>query len=139
MQYEDEKDINLDLYKIFEKSLNIKRFPKIYIRFLNKNVEYFIHQMKNKKDTEKFTNTKKTMLFKSLSILSSARLLTEEEQDIYNELLNDEEFIPTHDKKEQKNKSVSLEINELFVVGETDDERKHTLILPKNKNREEQE
>ena len=139
LQYEDQKDINLDLYKIFEKSLNIKRFPKIYIRFLNKNVEYFIHQMKNKKDTEKFTNTKKTMLFKSLSILSSARLLTEEEQDIYNELLNDEEFIPTHDKKEQKNKSVSLEINELFVVGETDDERKHTLILPKNKNREEQE
>lgn len=139
LQYEDEKDINLDLYDAFEKSLNIKKFPKMYLRFLNKNVEYFIYQMKHLKEKEVFSNLKKTMLFKSLSVLSGVRLLSEEEQDVYNELLNDEEFIPVHEKKEQKNKSVNLEINELFVISEADNERKTTQILPKDKNQEDQD
>ena len=121
-QYKDEKDINFELYTIFEKSLNINKFPKIYIRFLDKNVEHLIYQMKNQK--EKFDNIKKTILFKSLSILACIRLLTEEEQDIFNEILNDKEFIPTKYEITSKKPSVSLEINDFFVVGESEIEGK---------------
>ena len=116
LEYKDEKNINFELYKIFEKSLTIRKFPKIYIRFLGKNVDYFIYQMKNQK--EKFDNIKKTILFKSLFILASLRLLTEQEQDIFNELLNDTEFIPI--KYEQK-QNINLEItNDFFVSGESE-------------------
>ena len=137
LQYEDEKDINFDLYKIFEKSSHIQQFPKIYIRFLNKNVEYFIYQMKHIKENETFNNTKKTILFKSLSILSSIRLLTEEEQDIFNELLNDKEFVPIHYKKERKSKSISPEIDELFVVEENENEKESAQKNSKTKKPDE--
>ena len=137
LQYEDQKDINFDLYKIFEKISNIKKFPKIYIRFLNKNAEYFMYQMKHTKENEEFSNIKKTILFKSLSILSSIRLLTEGEQDVFNELLNDDNFVPIHYKKEHKNKSVSLDIDELFVLDENENERKSTQISTKAKKQEE--
>ena len=46
-QYKDEKDINIELYKLFERASNIKKFPKIYKSFLEKNSEYLIYQMKN--------------------------------------------------------------------------------------------
>ena len=137
LQYEDEKDINFNLYKIFEKISNIKKFPKIYIRFLNKNAEYFIYQMKHIKENEELSNIKKTILFKSLSILSSIRLLTEEEQDVFNQLLNDENFVPIHYKKDKKNKSVSYDMYENFVVDENENERKSTHISTKNKKPDE--
>ena len=141
-QYKDEKDINIELYKLFERASNIKKFPKIYKSFLEKNSEYLIYQMKNFKEKEKFDNTKKTILFKSLSILSSIKLLTEEEQDIFNQLLNDKDFIPIPFEKEKKNPSVSLEINDFFVVGETETEEKEKQqknVKTKEKVEEEQE
>jgi len=133
LQYIDEKEINFELYTIFEKSLNINKFPKIYTRFLGKNVKQLIYQIKNQK--EKFDNIKKTILFKSLSILACIRLLTEEEQDIFNELLNDEEFIPTKYEITSKKPSVSLEINDFFVVGESEIEGKET-PKPQEKEKE---
>ena len=133
LEYKDEKNINFELYKIFEKSLTIRKFPKIYIRFLGKNVDYFIYQMKNQK--EKFDNIKKTILFKSLSILASFRLLTEQEQDIFNELLNDEEFIPTKYEQEIKKPNISSEIKDFFVScdSETKEKEKES---PKKKEEE---
>ena len=135
-QYEDEKDMNFDIYKIFEKITNVMKFPKIYIRILNKNAEYFIYQMKHIKENEEFNNIKKTILFKSLSILSSIRLLTEEEQDVFNELLNDKNFAPVQYKKEKKTKSVSLDVDELFVLDD-ENERKSSQVKIKNKKLEE--
>ena len=122
LQYKDEKDINFELYKLFVKSERIRKFPKIYLRFLDKHVDYLIYQMKNEK--EKFDNILKTILFKCLSILASFRLLTEQEQDIFNELLNDEEFVPTSYEKGIKKQNINLEINDFFVADETQIEGK---------------
>ena len=93
-KYPDINDTIFEIYKGFDKSLNIKKFPKIYVNFLNKFTENLIFQMENIKEGEKFDNIKKTSLFKSLSILAGIKLLNEKEEDIFNQLLNDEEFIP---------------------------------------------
>ena len=138
-QYTDEKDINFDLYKISEKSSNLKKFPKMYIRFLSKIVEFFIYQMKNQKENQKLNNIKKTILFKSLSILLSIRLLSEQEQDIYNELLDDVDFIPTPIEKEEKKPIVNLEINELFAIDESDTDKNDTIKKEKEINKKELE
>ena len=93
-KYPDINDIMFDLYKAFDKSINIKKFQKIYLSFLNKFSQNLIYQMENNKENELFNNVKKTLLFKSLSILASFKLLNEKEEDIFNELLNDEKFMP---------------------------------------------
>ena len=87
----DKNDEMFEIYKSFDKSLNIKKFPKIYINFLNKFSENLILQME---ENEKLSNIKKTTLFKSLSILAGIKLLNEKEEEIFNKLLNDEEFQP---------------------------------------------
>ena len=71
-------------------------------------------KLHNENEKEKFDNIKKTILFKSLSILASIKLLSDQEQDIFNELLNDAEFIPTKYEKTKKVTNVSLEINDFF-------------------------
>ena len=83
-----------DLYKCIEKSSNIKKFPTIYYNFLNRFTESLIYQMENKGESN---NMRKTSLFKSLSFLASIKLLNEKEQNIFNQLLNDESFIPVKD------------------------------------------
>ena len=93
-KYSDINDTIFDSYNSFDKSLNIKKFPKIYLNFMNKFTESLIYQMENATENEKFSNIKKTSLFKSLSILACIKLLNEKEQDVFNKLLNDEEFIP---------------------------------------------
>ena len=85
-------DIMFDLYQNFDVSQNIKKFPKIYIDFLNKFTQCLIYQMENIKEDEKFSNIKKTALFKSLCILANIKILNEKEVDVFNKLLNDEEF-----------------------------------------------
>ena len=139
LQYIDEKNIIFDLYQIFDKSLYIKNFPKLYIRFLSKNIKYYIYQMKlhNENEKEKFDNIKKTILFKSLSILASIKLLSDQEQDIFNELLNDAEFIPTKYEKTKKVTNVSLEINDFFVEGETDVKDKEISIKKEQEEKKE--
>ena len=93
-KYPDINNTIFEIYKGFDKSLNIKKFPKIYVNFLNKFSENLIFQMENIKEGEKFDNIKKTSLFKTLSILAGIKLLNEKEEDIFNQLLNDEEFVP---------------------------------------------
>ena len=137
LQYIDEKDIIFELYQIFEKSLNIRKFPKIYIRFLSKNVDFYMYQTKNQNEKVKFDNFKKTILFKSLSILASIKLLSEQEQDILNELLNDSEFIPSKYKKKAKISSVSLEIKEFFLLGEEETKDKEKKQKKEKVNTEE--
>lgn len=93
-KYSDINDTMFDIYNNFDKSLNIKKFPKIYMNFMNKFTESLIYQMENTKENEKFNNIKKTSLFKCLSILASIKLLNEKEQDVFNKLLDDGEFVP---------------------------------------------
>ena len=122
-----------DLYNNFEKSSIIKKFPKIYVNFLNKFTECLIYQMENSNDTETFNNIKKTLLFKSISFLAILKLLNEKEQDIFNKLLNDEEFIPVKEDNKttiQDNNSTELpkednQINEVpnDIVSEQKEEK----------------
>ena len=97
-KYPDINDTMFELYKSFDKFENIKKYPKIYVHFLNKITENLIDQMENTKENEIFSNLKKTSLFKSLSILASIKLLNEKEEDIFNKLLNDDTFIPVNYK-----------------------------------------
>ena len=110
-----------DLYINFDHCQNCKKFPKIYVNFLNKFTQSLIYQMENMNENEKFNNIKKTALFKSLSILTSYKVLTEKEQDIFNILLNDESFIPSYESK-KKEDDIVLEINNNVVVDKDEDE-----------------
>ena len=146
--FSDINDIMFDLYMNFDLYENCKKFPKIYINFLNKFTKCLIYQMENLKENEKFNNAKKTALFKSLSILGSYKLLNEKEQDIFNILLNDEEFIPSYEDKEEDNMVLEINNNVVDDKNETEDIEKNldkkyakkndiliNINLPKNYNK----
>ena len=84
----------------------IKKFPQLYINFLNEfNKSLFYKMNKNTID-----NFQKTQLFINLSILSYHRKLDQNEEDIFFNLLNDENFIPNN-KNNDKNIFINLEYN----------------------------
>ena len=122
----DINDIMFDLYTNFDLYKNCRKFPKIYVNFLDKFTKCLIYQMENLKENEKFNNIKKTALFKSLSILGIYKLLNEKEQDIFNILLNDEEFLPSYEDKEEED-NIVLEINNNIV-----DDKKENEDVEKN-------
>ena len=117
----------IDLYKSIEKTSNIKKFPTIYYNFLNRFTESLIYQMEN--HSESNDNIRKTSLFKSLTFLATIKLLNEKEQNIYNQLLNDESFIPVKDdnkkivqedfinenQKEQKEEDIEKTIEKNYI------------------------
>ena len=87
-------------------------------------------------------------MFKSLSILGSYKLLNEKEQDIFNILLNDEEFIPSYEDKEEDNMVLEINNNVVDDKNETEDIEKNldkkyakkndiliNINLPKNYNK----
>ena len=136
--YYDIPDINdtmFYLYKNFENSSNVKKFPKIYVNFLNKFTECLIYQMENNNENNKFDNMKKTSLFKSLCFLSTIKLLNEKEQDVVNQLLNDEYFIPV--KEERKTiiqESLILEKKQQSNEENSINENENEKYLEKNEN-----
>ena len=130
--FSDINDIMFDLYTNYDLYENCRKFPKIYVNFLNKFTECLIYQMENLKENEKFNNIKKTALFKSLSILGCYKLLNEKEQDIFNILLNDEEFLPSYEDKEEDN--IVLEINNNVVDDKNEDIEKNLDKKYANKN-----
>ena len=136
--YYDIPDINdtmLDLYKNFENSSNVKKFPKVYVNFLNKYTECLIYQMENNNESNKFDNMKKTSLFKSLCFLSTIKLLNEKEQDVVNQLLNDEYFIPV--KEERKTiiqESLIMEMKQQSNEENSINENQNEKCQEKNEN-----
>ena len=89
--------INLDekLLKILDSFPNlnfdkIKQFPKIYLHYLELNINSLIYQMQNS-DVD---NAIKTKIFTYLSYLGNLRQLKENEEEIFFKLLNDEKFEP---------------------------------------------
>ena len=85
----------------------IKKFPKLYINFLNKYNQSLIYQMNT---GGKFDNFQKTQLFINLSILAYHRKFKEKEEDLFFNLLNDETFIPAN-KNNDKNIYINLDYN----------------------------
>ena len=85
----------------------MKKFPKLYINFLNKFNESLLYHMNTGK---KFDNFQKTKLFINLSILGYLRNLNEKEEELFFNLLNDEQFTPSN-KNEDKQIFINLDYN----------------------------
>ena len=71
---------------------NIKKFPKIYLHYLELNVNSLIYNFQN----PDIDNHSKTKLFIYLSLLGNLRKLDENEENIFFQLINDEQFIPVN-------------------------------------------
>ena len=84
---------------IIHKFEYIKQFPKLYINFLNKFNQSLLYQMNS---GQQFDNFQKTQLFINLSILGYHQKLNEKEEEIFFNLLNDEQFIPSNKNNDEK-------------------------------------
>ena len=114
----DKDDNNIFKYPTINKNMEqinsiihkfdyIKKFPKLYINFLNKYNQSLLYQMNTGK---KFDNFQKTQLFINLSILGYHLKLNEKEEDLFFDLLNDERFIPSN-KNNDKQIFINLDYN----------------------------
>ena len=83
----------------------MKKFPKLYINFLNKFNDSLLYHMNTGK---KFDDYQKTKLFINLSILAYLRKLNEKEEELFFSLLNDEQFTPS-DKNNEKEVYINLD------------------------------
>ena len=80
---------------------NIKKFPKIFLHYLELVISSLIYQMNNPDIT--MTNYSKTKLLINLSLLGSLRKLNDEEENIFFKLLNDEQFVPVEAEGDNEN------------------------------------
>ena len=87
----------------------MKKFPILYIQFLDKYNQCLIYQ---KNSGKKFDNLQKTQLYTNLFILGYLRQLNENEEQIFFDLLNDEQFIPCN-KNEEKKIYINLDYNSI--------------------------
>ena len=117
----------------------MKKFPMLYIKFLDKYNQCLIYQ---KNSGNNFDNIKKTQLYINLFILGYLRQLTEGEEKIFLELLNDEQFIPSIKNKEEKiyinldyDSMKAKNINDIkktfifdYSIGEIDKSQERTIL-----------
>ena len=100
------------LYSFPNLNLNkIRKFPKIYLHYLELNVNSLIFHMQN----PDIDNYSKTKLFINLSLLGNIRKLKENEENIFFQLINDEKFTPIdiNDKNKENNekKPIIIKLN----------------------------
>ena len=90
---------------------NIRKFPKIYLHYLELNVNSLIFHMQNP-DVDNYSKTK---LFINLSLLGNIRKLNENEENIFFQLINDEQFTPIDiydkNKENNENKPIIIKLN----------------------------
>ena len=101
--------INDDIFNILNNSEymninHIKKFPKIYNHYL----EMYIKSLTYNINTPNSTNISKTKLFINLSLIGNIRKLKEEEENIFFQLINDENFIPELSTKDSTKKSEQI-------------------------------
>ena len=75
----------------------IKKFPLVYMNFLTKYIKFIQYKMKKENNSTQ-ENDYKTKLFINLSLLGNIRKLDNDEEKIFFDLLNDNNFIPVKDK-----------------------------------------
>lgn len=83
---------------------NIKKFPKIYLHYLELITNSLIYNLEN----PKASNQSKTNLFINLSLLGSIRKLKENEEKVFFQLINDEQFVPENIKEDNKTEKIEL-------------------------------
>jgi len=94
-------NMNDDIFNILNASDfinidNIKKFPKIYSHYLEMYIKSLIYNLNN----PNASNISKTKLFINLSLIGNIRKLKEEEENIFFQLINDENFIPEMTSKD---------------------------------------
>ena len=102
-------NMNDDIFNILDSSdyiniNSIKKFPKIYSHYLEMNIKSLIYNLIN----PNVTNVSKTKLFINLSLIGNIRKLKDEEENIFFQLINDENFIPETSKKESTKKTDNI-------------------------------
>ena len=107
--------MNDDIFKILNNTEffninNLKKFPKIYSHYLDMNIKALIHQLNN----PDITNISKTKLFIYLSLVGNIRKLKEEEENIYFQLINDENFKPELASKQSNQVVIKLDSDKKF-------------------------
>ena len=88
---------------------NIKKFPKVYLHYLELITNSLIYDLQN----PAVSNQSKSNLFINLSLLGNIRKLNENEENIFFKLLNDEQFVPekiNEDKNAENTESKSIRI-----------------------------
>ena len=98
--------INDDIFNILNNSEymninHIKKFPKIYSHYL----EMYIKALTYNLNTPNSTNISKTKLLINLSLIGNIRKIKDEEERIFFQLINDENFIPELPTKDSTKKS----------------------------------
>ena len=88
-----------EINSIIPNCIYMKKIPILYTKFLDKYNQSLIYQ---KNSGNNFDNIQKTQLFTNLFILGYLRKLNENEEKIFFELLNDEQFVPCNKKEEDK-------------------------------------
>ena len=104
--------MNNNIYKILNDTefLNLnalKKFPKVYLHYLDVNIKSLIHIL----NTPDITNISKTKLLIDLSLLGNIRKLNEEEENIYFQLINDENFKPENPSQKSNSNSIIIKLN----------------------------
>ena len=97
-----------DINDFYSKSINdfqkIKKFPKVYMHF----IEQYINSLQYKLNEEKKLNNisknnyYKTEIFINLSLLGNLTKLDSDKESLFFKLLNDKQFIPFHKNKNEK-------------------------------------
>ena len=83
---------------------NIKKFPKVFMHYLDLITSSLIYNLKN----PAFSNQSKTSLFINLSLLGNIRKLKKNEEDIFFQLINDEQFVPENIKEDNNIENIKL-------------------------------
>ena len=101
-------DFYSDIIYNFEK---IKKFPKVYMHFIKQYIDFIQYKMKKENILSK-ENNYKTELFINLSILGNLRKLDINEENLFFQLLNDNQFIPKIKNKEEK---IIIKLNYYYI------------------------
>ena len=88
---------------------NINKFPKVYLHYLELITRSLIFNLQN----PEVSNQSKTSLFINLSLLGNLRQLNENEEKIFFQLINDEQFVP--ENINQNNKTENIESKPIII------------------------
>ena len=97
-------DINDFYSKSIYNSEKIKKFPKVYMHFIEQyinSLQYKLNEEKQVNDISK-NNYYQTEIFINLSLLGNLTKLDSDKESLFFKLLNDKQFIPFHKNKNEK-------------------------------------
>ena len=119
--------INENIFKLVSSFPNlsfnsIKKFPKVYLHYLELITNSLIYNLND----PAISNQSKSNLFINLSLLGSIRKLKNNEENIFFQLLNDEQFLPKNINED--NKAENTESKPIIIKLNKDKESKDLIF-----------